>query len=97
MTALAATPLDSRRLLPTDSPLGLLDADGALVPNPGLPLPSDEVLLELHRRIVLGRRFDTQATALTKQGRLAVYPSSRGQEAGEIGRASCRERVSYHV
>src|SRR5216683_8338533 len=31
------------------------------------------------------RRFDTQATALAKQGRLAVYPSARGQEAGEIG------------
>ena len=35
--------------------------------------------------MVIGRRFDAQATALTKQGRLAVYPSSRGQEACEIG------------
>jgi pyruvate dehydrogenase E1 component alpha subunit len=43
------------------------------------------VLLDLHRRMVLGRRFDTQATALTKQGRLAVYPSSRGQEACQVG------------
>jgi pyruvate dehydrogenase E1 component alpha subunit len=84
VTALAV-PLDSRRLLPTDAPLGLLDARGELVPDPVLPLPAEEILLELHRRIVLGRRFDTQATALTKQGRLAVYPSSRGQEAGEIG------------
>ena len=33
----------------------------------------------------LGRRFDTQATALTKQGRLAVYPSSRGQDACQVG------------
>jgi pyruvate dehydrogenase E1 component alpha subunit len=85
VTTPAAAPVDSRRLLPSDAPLALLDADGALVPNPGFPLPSEEILLELHRRIVLGRRFDTQATALTKQGRLAVYPSSRGQEAGEIG------------
>lgn len=37
--------------------------------------------------MVLGRRFDTQATALTKQGRLAVYPSSRGQEACQIAAA----------
>ncbi|MEV6765616.1 thiamine pyrophosphate-dependent enzyme [Streptomyces sp. NPDC051105] len=35
--------------------------------------------------MVVGRRFDVQATALTKQGRLAVYPSSRGQEACQVG------------
>jgi pyruvate dehydrogenase E1 component alpha subunit len=35
--------------------------------------------------MVLGRRFDAQATALTKQGRLAVYPSSRGQDACQVG------------
>jgi 2-oxoisovalerate dehydrogenase E1 component alpha subunit len=85
VTVLAATPLDSRRLLPTDIPLGLIAADGTLVRDPAITLPSADILLELHRRIVLGRRFDTQATALTKQGRLAVYPSARGQEAGEIG------------
>ena len=48
-------------------------------------MPGDEVLLALHRKMVLARRFDTQATALTRQGRLAVYPSARGQEAGEVG------------
>jgi pyruvate dehydrogenase E1 component alpha subunit len=48
-------------------------------------MPGNEVLVELHRKMVLARRFDTQATALTKQGRLAVYPSARGQEAGEVG------------
>jgi pyruvate dehydrogenase E1 component alpha subunit len=42
------------------------------------------VLREAHRRMVLGRRFDTQVTALTKQGRLAVYPSSRGQDACQV-------------
>jgi pyruvate dehydrogenase E1 component alpha subunit len=34
---------------------------------------------------VIGRRFDLQSTALTKQGRLAVYPSARGQEACQVG------------
>ena len=34
--------------------------------------------------MVIGRRFDAQATALTKQGRLAVYPSARGQEACQV-------------
>jgi pyruvate dehydrogenase E1 component alpha subunit len=50
-------------------------------------LPPDELLLEAYRRMVVGRRFDTQATALTKQGRLAVYPSSRGQDACQIAAA----------
>src|SRR5579862_4649380 len=35
--------------------------------------------------MVLGRQVDVQCTALTKQGRLAVYPSSRGQDACEVG------------
>ena len=75
----------SRKLLPTATPLTLLDADGRAVPSAGLDMPGDDVLAELHRKMVLARRFDTQVTALTKQGRLAVYPSARGQEAGEIG------------
>ena len=76
---------ERRRLLPAETPLALLSADGQPVHAAGLDMPGDEVLVRLHRQMVLGRRFDTQATALTKQGRLAVYPSARGQEAGEIG------------
>jgi pyruvate dehydrogenase E1 component alpha subunit len=75
----------SQGLLPTRTPLTLLDADGRAVPSAILDMPGEEVLVELHRKMVLARRFDTQATALTKQGRLAVYPSARGQEAGEVG------------
>ena len=70
------------RLLPDDLPRQLIDADGRAH---GEALPPAEVLRELYRRMVLGRRFDTQATALTKQGRLAVYPSSRGQDACQVG------------
>jgi pyruvate dehydrogenase E1 component alpha subunit len=83
------------RLLPTETPLALLDPAGQPVASndldmPGddvtaLDMPGDDVLVGLHRQMVLGRRFDAQATALTKQGRLAVYPSARGQEAAEIG------------
>ena len=73
-------------LLPSAAPLQLIDQDGHAGQNPGpLQLPGPEILLELHRRMVLGRRFDAQATALTRQGRLAVYPSSRGQDACQVG------------
>ncbi|MDQ1735681.1 MAG: 2-oxoisovalerate dehydrogenase component alpha subunit [Pseudonocardiales bacterium] len=81
----APTSTNPQRFLPTETPLALLDAGGHVVADAGLVMPSDDILLALHRKIVLGRRFDSQATALTKQGRLAVYPSARGQEAGEIG------------
>jgi len=75
-------------LLPSLEPLQLIDPDGLPGGNPGgLTLPGPDVLLGLYRRMVLGRRFDTQATALTKQGRLAVYPSSRGQDACQVGAA----------
>jgi pyruvate dehydrogenase E1 component alpha subunit len=64
----------------------MLDETGTRLPTgPDLPEPAAEVLTELYRRMVVGRRFDAQATALTKQGRLAVYPSSRGQEACQVG------------
>ena len=68
--------------LPDLTPRVSIDADGHAV---GDELPPPQMLQELHRRMVIGRRFDTQATALTKQGRLAVYPSARGQEACEVG------------
>jgi pyruvate dehydrogenase E1 component alpha subunit len=90
---MTSVPAGHRELLPSASPLGLLTADGRPVPAPELVMPADDVLLDLYRRMVVGRRFDTQATALTKQGRLAVYPSSRGQEACQIGTvAALREQ-----
>ncbi|QUH02639.1 pyruvate dehydrogenase (acetyl-transferring) E1 component subunit alpha [Saccharopolyspora erythraea] len=82
-----------RSLLPSDTPLTLLGTDGE--PTTAEELPADEVLLELHRRMVVGRRFDTQATALTKQGRLAVYPSSRGQEACQVGAVLALEEQDW--
>ncbi|WP_198348235.1 pyruvate dehydrogenase (acetyl-transferring) E1 component subunit alpha [Plantactinospora sp. KBS50] len=71
-------------LLPSPDPVRMLDETGQPVaadyPEPPLP-----TLREMYRRMVVGRRFDSQATALTKQGRLAVYPSARGQEACQVG------------
>jgi 2-oxoisovalerate dehydrogenase E1 component alpha subunit len=76
----------SAGLLPSETPLQLIDQDGRPGANPGgLSLPPPRVLRELHRRMALGRQIDIQATALTKQGRLAVYPSSRGQDACQVG------------
>jgi 2-oxoisovalerate dehydrogenase E1 component alpha subunit len=76
----------AKSLLPSAQPLQLIDPSGRASGSAGeLQLPEKRILLELHRRMVLGRRFDQQATTLTKQGRLAVYPSSRGQDGCQVG------------
>ncbi|NNG38131.1 pyruvate dehydrogenase (acetyl-transferring) E1 component subunit alpha [Flexivirga sp. ID2601S] len=84
-TAHAAT----ESLLPSAHPVQLLDPTGAEVPQTGTArdyaMPSAARLRAVWHAMVIGRRFDIQATALTKQGRLAVYPSSRGQEACQVG------------
>ncbi|WP_067666899.1 pyruvate dehydrogenase (acetyl-transferring) E1 component subunit alpha [Nocardia miyunensis] len=80
--------LQYRKFLPAERAVQYLDAAGELTGSEArYPRPSDERLVQMHRNMVLGRRFDQQATALTKQGRLAVYPSSRGQEACQIAAA----------
>lgn len=76
-------------LLPSPNPVQLIDPTGAEVEQAGArrdyPMPSAARLRAVWHAMVVGRRFDIQATALTKQGRLAVYPSSRGQEACQVG------------
>src|SRR5689334_56922 len=88
-----AVPAAVARLLPTADPVGLIAPDGRRTGGDEPRLPDPGILRELYRRMVLGRRLDAQCTALTKQGRLAVYPSSRGQEACEVGAVlALRER-----
>ncbi|MBF6095671.1 pyruvate dehydrogenase (acetyl-transferring) E1 component subunit alpha [Nocardia cyriacigeorgica] len=79
-----------RYFLPADEPVRFLAEDGTVAEaNADYPRPDDARLVEMHRQMVIGRRLDEQATALTKQGRLAVYPSARGQEACQIAAAMC--------
>ncbi|WP_239003892.1 pyruvate dehydrogenase (acetyl-transferring) E1 component subunit alpha [Nocardia panacis] len=79
-----------REYLPADQAVQYLDPAGEPVAATArYPRPTPDRLVEMYRKMVLGRRFDQQATALTKQGRLATYPSSRGQEACQIAAAMC--------
>ncbi|MBI4260828.1 MAG: pyruvate dehydrogenase (acetyl-transferring) E1 component subunit alpha [Actinobacteria bacterium] len=47
----------------------------------------EEDLRELYRLMVLSRKADLEATALQRQGQLAVYPPLLGQEAAQVGSA----------
>lgn len=80
--------IDPTPLLPDPEPYRVLGTDAAASVAP-------ELLLKLYAQLVRGRRYNTQATALTKQGRLAVYPSSTGQEACEVAAALALEERDW--
>jgi pyruvate dehydrogenase E1 component alpha subunit len=73
-------------------PLRYLDRHGAPIEGGLRPAPhllAADRLLAVYRALRLARAFDTEATALVMQGHLAVYPSSRGQEACQAAAALC--------
>ncbi|NJQ07899.1 pyruvate dehydrogenase (acetyl-transferring) E1 component subunit alpha [Streptomyces lonarensis] len=72
---------DPAPLLPDETPVRLIGTGARLDKR------RKELWRELYRGLVRGRRYNRQATALTRQGRLAVYPSSTGQEACEVAAA----------
>jgi 2-oxoisovalerate dehydrogenase E1 component alpha subunit len=76
---------DVDHLLPTREPVMLIDAAGE--PTGLATVPPDDVLLRAYAALVAGRRLNDQAYALVRQGRLAVYPSSHGQEACQVAAA----------
>jgi 2-oxoisovalerate dehydrogenase E1 component alpha subunit len=81
------TLVPSNDLLPSEQPVQLLDQDGSRLDDQVHTFPSDESMLRAHEALILGRRINDQAYALVRQGRLAVYPSSHGQEACEVAAA----------
>ncbi|WP_336626787.1 MULTISPECIES: thiamine pyrophosphate-dependent enzyme [unclassified Microbacterium] len=70
----------------------VLAADGTFAPTPEaeryLPLVealTDQDLETFYRDMVVVRAFDRQATNLQRQGQLALWPPSFGQEAAQVG------------
>ncbi|MET9731864.1 pyruvate dehydrogenase (acetyl-transferring) E1 component subunit alpha [Streptomyces sp. NPDC006458] len=79
---------DPAPLLPDPEPYRVLGTGAAAKADP-------QLLRRLYAELVRGRRYNAQATALTKQGRLAVYPSSTGQEACEVAAALALEERDW--
>lgn len=72
----------------------VLEADGTYAPNaaaeryvPLIEAISDADLEQFYRDMVVIRAIDNQATNLQRQGQLALWPPSRGQEAAQVGSA----------
>jgi pyruvate dehydrogenase E1 component alpha subunit len=61
-------------------------ADNEAYRNLAAHLKADE-LRAMYRDMVLTRRFDDEATALQRQGELALFVQNRGQEAAAVGSA----------
>ncbi|GAA3395738.1 thiamine pyrophosphate-dependent enzyme [Cryptosporangium minutisporangium] len=78
---------DPAHFLPSAEPVALIDASGIPTGSRQAELPAPADLLRAYAGLVIGRRFNEQADALARQGRLAVYPSSYGQEACQVAAA----------
>lgn len=67
---------------------GVLQTDGAAAEYlPYIDALSDSELEQFYRDMVITRRFDLEATNLQRQGQLALWPPSHGQEAAQVGSA----------
>lgn len=80
--------------LPETDLVRVLESDGRFAPSPAaeqyLPLIeaiSDVELEQFYRDMVVIRAIDNQATNLQRQGQLALWPPSWGQEAAQVGSA----------
>jgi 2-oxoisovalerate dehydrogenase E1 component alpha subunit len=74
----------------------IIDPDGRFNEEAGADIDlKDEQLLDLFRLMSLVRRADAEATALQRQGELAVYPPLLGQEAAQVGATYALERTDF--
>ena len=76
-------------------PVRVLPLEGSAGPDPTSLGLKEEELRELYRLMALTRRADLEATALQRQGELAVYPPLIGQEAAQIGSAFALEESDW--
>jgi len=77
---------------PENEIVRVLEADGRFAPTPAaerylslIEKISDAELEQFYRDMVVIRAIDGQATNLQRQGQLALWPPSRGQEAAQVG------------
>jgi len=78
----------------TEATIQLLSPQGSLLENdttapylPYLAALDEERLREFHRQMVVTRRFDIEAGNLQRQGQMALWIPSLGQEAAQVGSA----------
>lgn len=76
--------------------LSILNEKGELDEKLEPDIPED-LLLKLHRFMVLGRRFDDRLLALQRQGRIGTFAPITGQEASQLGAVALLRQSDWFV
>ncbi|NBU30811.1 MAG: pyruvate dehydrogenase (acetyl-transferring) E1 component subunit alpha [Actinobacteria bacterium] len=75
-----------RMLTAPDDLIQLLTHEGKRVTHADFSLDiTDDEIRSLYRDLCMVRRFDNEATALQRQGELALWAQCQGQEAAQVG------------
>jgi pyruvate dehydrogenase E1 component alpha subunit len=86
-----------RRTIDIDLPLehlSILDENGKPDDNLEPEIP-DDLLRDLFRTMLLGRRFDERLLNLQRQGRIGTFPPTTGQEAAQLGIVAALEAEDW--
>ncbi len=76
--------------------LSIIGEDGKL--DEGLePDLSDDFLLDMHRCMLLSRRFDERMLNMQRQGRIGTFALVKGQEAAQVGSVAALERQDWMI
>jgi 2-oxoisovalerate dehydrogenase E1 component alpha subunit len=84
------------------STVQFLTVDGRFEPSasseeylPFLDALGDEQYQQFYRDMAVIRRFDSECTNLQRQGQMALWPPSHGQEAAQVGSARATRRQDH--
>ncbi|MCF7982920.1 MAG: pyruvate dehydrogenase (acetyl-transferring) E1 component subunit alpha [Thiohalocapsa sp.] len=89
-------PRDEIDLRYTVERLSILDEDGNL-DEALAPEASDDLLLSMHRTMLLARRFDERMLQLQRQGRIGTFAPVSGQEAAQVGAMAALRKDDWFV
>lgn len=81
---------------PTLEYLSILDEDGDLDADLEPDL-DEEFLLEMHRVMLLSRRFDDRRLRWQRSGRIGTFAPVKGQEAAQIGAVAALNETDWFV
>ena len=76
--------------------ISILDPGGELEEKLEPEIP-DDLLLKLHRMMLLGRRFDKRMLNLQRQGRIGTFAPIQGQEASQLAAVAALEDSDWMV
>ncbi|WP_295888119.1 pyruvate dehydrogenase (acetyl-transferring) E1 component subunit alpha [uncultured Thiohalocapsa sp.] len=76
--------------------LSVLDEDGSF-DEALAPEVSDDLLLHMHRSMLLARRFDERMLKLQRQGRIGTFAPVSGQEAAQVGAMAALTEKDWFV